>query len=94
MAGALLKRGGYRSAKQYLYSLKKHHVSEGGSWDARMASWFRDVKRSCERGLGGAKQADSLPLNKAAAGSSYTGVHLAMATDALFVGIWWMLREV
>ena len=46
LAGALLKRGGYRSARLYLYSLKKQHVSEGGIWDAGLASWFKDVKRS------------------------------------------------
>ena len=94
LAGALLKRGGYRSAKQYLYSLKKQHTCEGGAWEPGLASWFKDVKRSCERGLGGSKQADALPLGRAAAGHEYTGLHLVNATEALLVGVWWMLREV
>ena len=32
VAGAVLKRGKFRSASQYLYSMKKEHVSRGHAW--------------------------------------------------------------
>ena len=47
LAGALLKQGAYRSAAQYLYTLKKQHVSTGGTWGPELISLFKDVKRSC-----------------------------------------------
>ena len=83
LAGALPKRGGYRSAKQCLYSLKKQHVCEGGVWDAGLASGFKGVKRSCERGLGVCKQAEALPLSSVAQRGAYTGLHLANAEGRL-----------
>ena len=92
LAGALLKQGAYRSAPQYLYSIKKHHLAVGGAWDAEMATLFKDVKRSCERGRGGSRQADAVPLDES--GEPYRGTRLAQAEACLIVGSWWMLREI
>ncbi len=94
LAGALLKQGKYRSSSQYLYSLKKAHTAQGGRWTTMMAIVFRDVKRSCDRGLGPPRQADALPLAALSATGSYAGGVLANATAAILTGAWWMLREI
>ena len=94
LAGALLKHGSYRSAAQNLYTLKKKHVDTGAEWTPKLQSAFKDVKRSCERGLGGSKQADALPLAKARGPVPYEGKHLRKAKLALLVSCWWMLREI
>ena len=70
LAGALLKKGSYRSAPQYLYTLKEMHVDSGAAWSPSLASLFEDVKRSCERGLGASKQADALPLAESCGGDA------------------------
>ena len=94
LAGALLKKGAYRSASQYLYTLKKQHVSTGGTWGSEMCSLFRDVKRSCARGRGGPRQADALPMGDGVGQRPYVGRVLANAEACLVVGVWWMLREI
>ena len=94
LAGALLKKGAYRSASQYLYTLKKQHVSTGGAWGPELCSLFKDVKRSCARGRGGPRQADALPLGNGVGQRPYVGSILVNAEASLVVGIWWMLREI
>ena len=44
LAGALLKRGAYRSASQCLYSIKKHDLRRGGALGAELLlikAWLR-----------------------------------------------------
>ncbi len=94
LAGALLKQGKYRSAAQYLYSLKKADAAQGGCWSTLLAITFRDVKRSCERGLGASRQADALPLGELSRVGAYGGCRLVHATESLLIGVWWMLREI
>ena len=53
LAGALLKAGRYRSAQQYLYTMKKEHVTRGHLWGSALDIALKDIRRSCERGLGG-----------------------------------------
>ena len=59
--GALLKLGGYRSAKNYINVLKTRHVEEHGTWGADLALAHRRFTMSCERGMGPPRQSE--PLN-------------------------------
>ena len=54
--GALLKVSKYRSAKQYLSSVRREHLSQGHPWNDTLGLEFSDAQRSCTRGLGPAKQ--------------------------------------
>ena len=94
LAAALLKKGAYRSAAQYLYTMKKRHMAFGGTWGPELAAHFKDVKRSCERGQGGARQAEALPLGSGLEHEAFKGEVLQCAEASLLVGIWWMLREI
>eukprot|EP00971_Amphidinium_carterae_P346304 6487660-Amphidinium_carterae.1 len=69
-AGALLKAGGYRSAKVYLYSMKKEHVKQGFLWTDALEVELRDGVRSCERGMGPPKKAKPMELGVLAAHGS------------------------
>ncbi len=94
LAGALLKQGRYRSARQYLYTLKKENVLRGGQWTELLDATFRDTARSCERGLGAARQADALPISQLRFRGDYQGGKLQLASPALLTGCWWLLREI
>ena len=94
LAGALLKAGRYRSAQQYLYTIKKEHMARGHVWDVALDSAFKDIRRSCERGLGGPKQAGALSLDEMRNRGTYEGVVLAEASLAIVFGSWWLLREI
>ena len=59
-----------------------------------MATTFKDVKRSCARGLGGGRQADALPMEQWHRMADYRGVAVTDAADVMLVGAWWMLREI
>ena len=93
LMAALLKKGRYRSAQQYLYTVKKEHSRLGHSWDSELDERMADARRSCARGLGGSQQADPLLL-EAAWTCGYEGVHVADAVAAVTVGSWFMLREI
>ena len=94
LAGALLKAGRYRSSQQYLYTIRKEHVARGHVWDVALESAFKDIRRSCERGLGGPKQAGALSLDEMRSKGTYEGVVLAEASLAIVFGSWWLLREI
>ena len=59
--GATLKSGGYLAAPNYLYSYKVVAERLGYSFDPPLQRALKDSVRSCERGVGGARQA--LPLD-------------------------------
>ena len=46
LVGALLKKGAYRSAAQYLYSIKKQHLALGGGWGPDMVALFQKELRA------------------------------------------------
>ena len=62
LAAGLLKSGQYRSAGQYLYTIKKAHVEQGYEWKPDLDALLGDLRRSCARGLGGTRQAAPLPI--------------------------------
>ena len=66
----------------------------GGAWTEALAARFKEVKRSCERGLGESRQADAVPMGSGTAAGTYRGKWLCMAEQALLAGVWWMLREI
>ena len=52
-----------------------------------------DARRSCARGPGATKQADPLPLEKAAS-LEYAGTKVENALAAITFGCWFLLREI
>ena len=57
-----LKLAGYRSAEQYLEAAKLEFFNSGGVWSDQLRQAARAAARSCNRGIGCAKQAKGLPL--------------------------------
>ena len=64
--GAALKAGGYRSAPQYLRTVKKAHIKARHPWTDELNLWLVDVCRSCLRGIGPGKQAFAFGLERLA----------------------------
>ena len=60
--GATLKKGGYRSAGQYITAYKVASLRQGFEWSTLLQQCLRDVTRSCERGVGPPTRARPLPL--------------------------------
>ena len=92
-----LKLAGYRSAAQYLEVAKQHHISEGHAWSEQLHQAYQAAKRSCQRGLGPAKQAQALPLDKVADFQSPLPVAASGPTHpgrSTVIASWWMLREI
>ena len=52
LAGALLKKGGYRSAEKYLYAVRRRHINLGYQWLEGWTPLLTDIRRSCKRGMG------------------------------------------
>ena len=90
---ALLKMMGFRSASQYLYTMKKGHVLRGYPWRQRLTAELKDCIRSCERGIGPAVQAQPLLLTPSALATAPEPVALRSGMNAILVGVWWLLRE-
>ncbi len=93
-AAAILKAQGYRTASQYLYALKRHHISLGFTWSDSLARELVDCGRSCGRGLGPAAQSQPLPLGTWAAGPLPPPGFLVSGIDVVLVGAWWLMREI
>ncbi|CAE7838251.1 unnamed protein product [Symbiodinium sp. CCMP2592] len=91
-----LKEAGYRSAMQYLDLAKQEHVQKGHPWTDQLALAYRVCSRSCKRGLGPAKQAAALPLDKLA-GLDQSRCQVpsgpARPVTSTIVASWWLLRE-
>ena len=98
LAAALLKHGNYRTADQYLSALKRAHLERKDIWDQTLALEYTDCMRAVRRGLGPARQADPLPLERIAElgpedFSPAPGWPAAPQASTL-VASWWCLREV
>ena len=94
LAAGLLKSGQYRSAGQYLYSIKKAHIEQGFDWQPNMDALLGDLRRSCARGLGGTRQAAPLPIERLSATERFCSSEWPRGWEAILVGCWWLLREV
>ena len=98
-AAAILKAAGYRSAMQYLWTLKKIHVKKGFSWDQALELELKEAKHACRRGQGPAKKAGALPLERLGSlPASWNGPRSAKGParprSAILVGAWWGMREI
>ena len=98
-AAAILKAAGYRSAMQYLWTLKKVHVKKGFPWDQTLELELKEAKHACRRGQGPAKKAGALPLERLGSlPSSWDGPRSAKGParprSAILVGSWWGMREI
>ena len=94
LAGALLKQGKYKSASQYLYSIKKEHLRRGHAWPEQLSAQLNDLRRSCARGLGGPRQADAFCLEAHTRNDPFLFPALPHAAEAIIVGTRWLLREI
>ena len=95
LAAALLKRGRYRSASQYLYTIKQIHLRSGYEWPSSWDKCLADLRRSCARGIGEARQAAPLDLDKSKDGRGpYDHCKLARVEAAIHVGCGRLLREI
>ncbi len=93
-AAAILKAQGYRTAPQYLYALKRQHVSLGHRWTEQLTRELIDCCRSCSRGLGPPSQSQPLPLGAWVTGPLPAPTVLAAGIDVVLVGSWWLMREI
>lgn len=59
---ASLKRGKYRAASNYLFRAKDEHEDRGHEWSRRLQRTMKRAIRSCERGIGPAKQAGVIDI--------------------------------
>ena len=92
-----LKVGGYRSAQLYLDAAKQCHISLGLAWDSQLQQAYRAAVRSCQRGIGHAKQALGLPLDKVAALTRWEQLvpgGPSQPVTATLLASWWLLREI
>ena len=94
LAAAILKRGRYRSASQYLYSIKQEHCNRGHEWPQHWSKLLSDLRRSCARGLGGTRQAAPLSLRASGQLGAYISELVDRAEAAIHVGCGWLLREI
>ena len=100
VAGALLCKGGYRSGRAYLGTIKRMHVRTGGTWTAQHTLAFEDARRACERGMGSPEQADPLPLEGIVGLDSSVVARYARDSwpaagiDAVIMSCAWLLREI
>ena len=94
LAAGLLKSGQYRSAGQYLYTIKKAHIEQGFDWKPNLDALLGDLRRSCARGLGGTRQAAPLPIGMLSATQRFSSSEWPRGWEAILVGSWWLLREV
>ena len=90
----MLRAGGYRTASQYLYTLKKAHVKQGHQWTEGLTALLGDLKRGCARGLGGPRQADALGLDKYDPATPFIHAGVKHPAEAVITGAWWLLREI
>ena len=90
-AAAILKANAMRSAAMYLYTIKRQHLRLGFPWTPQLQTELTECRRSCNRGLGPARQAEPFDLQNAPA--DYQGVSLRAGAYALIVGTMWLMRE-
>ena len=61
---ASLKRGGFRSARNYLSLYRVRAARRGQQVTGQLLRTFRDVGRSCARGMGAPRRSTPLPLER------------------------------
>ena len=61
---ASLKRGGFRSARNYLSLYRVRAERHGQQVTPQLLRTFRDVGRSCARGMGAPRRSTPLPLER------------------------------
>ena len=100
LAAGLLKHGRYRSGMIYLYGLRAAHLKDH-PWPSSFRALYSSCKRSLERGLGPAKHAGALAVEKMcdamqadALKQAATFHWPAAGIDALVVACAWGCREV
>ena len=84
---------------QYLWTLKKVHIKKGCLWDQALQLELQEAKLACRRGVGPAKKAGALPLERIGSlpvswSSPRTAKGLARPRSAILVGAWWGMREI
>ena len=92
LGAALLKRGKYKSASQYLHTVKIQHLKIGFAWHENWETLMGDLRRSCRRGLGATRRAAALP--KPSATVRYMSKTVQGVADSITVGFAWMRREI
>ena len=92
LAAAILKKGQYRTAEQYLYTMKKMHIQAGREWPEQYTSVLSDLRRSCKGGLGPARGAE--PLAQGSVRAEYQHGVVRLLKEAILVGRSWLLREI
>ena len=95
LAAALLYKGGYRSGPLYLSAARKQHIQLGYAITQQMEQELGDAGRALRRGLGPAKQAEPLYMEKLVefASALPPGLGRRVAHGAI-IGSWWMMREI
>ncbi|CAK0789745.1 unnamed protein product [Prorocentrum cordatum] len=101
LAGALLRRGCYRSGAAYISAMKRQHVLLGSPWTDQLKLACSDAVRSLERGMGPARQADPLPIDRLRSQGALDQISRgsrdawpAAGVDVMVASAAWMLREI
>ena len=98
MLAAVLKRGGYASAAQYLSEYKLEAERQGQTIGGPEIRALKDCKRSCERGMGQPMRAMALPfarLGELPGGREPWVVGGPLCPrNAIVAGSWFLTREV
>jgi len=61
---AVLGKSQYRSCDVYISRAKMEHISKNSPWAEQLKSSSQEAKRSCIRGIGKAKQATAIPVER------------------------------
>ena len=96
--GAMFKKGGYRSFKNYLSAVKDLHIMTGHPWTIQLDRSSRNVSRSVLRGIGPARQAGTmdvskLPLTEVSVEPVVEGGPIG-PLNLIIVGSFWLTREI
>ena len=62
--GAVLKEAGYRSTKNYISSIKRHHRLFGFDWNDQLDLAYTSFVAPTQRGVGPGKQSCPIPFDK------------------------------
>ena len=97
---ALLMRGGYRFALNYLSAMKRGHLEREHEWTAALQLRLADCSRATRRGKGPDRQADVLPLDvlcrtpQSAVDAARSSSWPAAGLHAAIVAASWATREI
>lgn len=100
LGAALLLKGGYRSAPNYLGAMKRGHLERSYEWTPFLQLKMADCSRAARRGKGPDRRADVLPLDvlcgmpSAKLQAARTPSWPAAGLDAAIVAASWATREI